>query len=152
MKTNNPMAKGKAIEHYFISELLKNDFEIFIPVLDTGTDMIIKDREGGFVEIQVKSRIIKTDEDCFVIKDFVPKNNFFIICHDISTNDFFCMPSSKFFQKSELIEEQGKKKRQLTNLKLRKHSWCKNEKGMALLRKALENRANRISGFLENGD
>ena len=43
MKTTNSMNKGKAIEHYFISELLKNDFEIFVPVLDTGIYLIVKD-------------------------------------------------------------------------------------------------------------
>tara|TARA_Y100000034_G_C6899253_1_gene415326 strand:- start:1623 stop:1925 length:303 start_codon:yes stop_codon:yes gene_type:complete len=100
MKTTNPMNKGKAIEHYFICELLKNDFEIFVPIVDSGIDMIIKDRGGGFVEVQVKSRIIRTNKDRFVIKDFSPKENFFIICHNITTNDFFCMPSSKFHEKS----------------------------------------------------
>ena len=64
MITNDSMNKGKAIEHYFISELLKNDFEIFVPVLDKGVDLIIKDREGGLVEVQVKSRVIKNGDDC----------------------------------------------------------------------------------------
>ena len=41
------MKKGKAIEHHIISELLKNDFDVFVPVVDTGTDLIIKDREEG---------------------------------------------------------------------------------------------------------
>ena len=148
MKTNNSMNKGKAIEHYFISELLKNDFEIFVPVLDRGIDLIIKDREGGLVEIQIKSRIIKKGEDCFAIKDFIPRENFFIICHNISTGDFFCMPSIKFHQKSESYEEQNRKKRKLTNSSLIKHKWCKNEKGLDLLNKALENPRNRVSGFV----
>ena len=152
MKTNDSMNKGKAIEHYFISELLKNDFEIFVPVLDKGVDLIIKDREGGLVEVQVKSRVIKYKDDCFVIKDFHPQNNFFIICHNITTNDFFCMPSKKFYEKSVEYKEQNKKKRKLPNSSLVKHAWCKNEKGLALLKKALENPKNRISGFLENGD
>lgn len=50
--------------------MLKNDFEIFVPVLDRGVDLIIKDREGGFVEVQVKSRVINNRDDFFVIKDF----------------------------------------------------------------------------------
>ena len=47
MKTKDNMKKGKAIEHHIISELLKNDFDVFVPVVDTGTDLIIKDREEG---------------------------------------------------------------------------------------------------------
>lgn len=151
MKTNDSMNKGKAIEHYFIYELLKNDFEIFVPVLDKGIDLIIKDREGGLVEVQVKSRVIKNGDDCFKIKDFTPKENFFIICHNITTNDFFCMPSKKFHEKSESYTEQNRIKRKLPNSILIKHKWCINDKGMALLKKALENPRNRISGFLENG-
>ena len=145
MMTNNCINKGKAIEHFFICELLKNDFDIFVPVVDTGIDMIIKDREGGFVEVQVKSRIIKIDDDCFSIKDFIPKENFFIICHNISTNEFFCMPSITFFEKSETIIEDNRDKRILSYSSLIKHRWCKNEKGLALLKKALENPRNRIS-------
>ena len=141
------MKKGKAIEHLIIYELLKNDFDVFVPVVDTGTDLIIKDREGGLVEIQVKSRDIQSDEDVFFIKDFEPSHNFFIVCHNLNTNEFFCMPSKKFHEKSELDE--GKKQRNLTNLKLRKHGWCRDEKGMALLKKALESKQNRISGYLE---
>ena len=109
----------------------------------------MKDREGGFVEVQIKSRVIKIKEDCFVIKDFRPSHNFFIICHNISTNDFFCMPSKKFYEKSEEIIEQNKKKRQLPYSSLEKHKWCLNEKGLDLLKKALESKQNRVSGFLE---
>jgi len=43
--------------------------------------------------------------------------------------------------------EQGKKKRRLTNSSLIKHKWCKNKKGLDLLKKALESPRNRVNGF-----
>ncbi|MCK5624212.1 hypothetical protein KAI04_00025 [Candidatus Pacearchaeota archaeon] len=147
MITKNNTKKGKAIEYHIISELLKNDFDVFVPVVDTGTDLIIKDREGGLVEIQVKSRDIQSDEDVFFIKDFKPNFNFFIVCHNINTGDFFCMPSEKFYQKSNFNKE--KNQRELTNSSLIKHNWCKNNKGVELLKKALESKQNRVSGYLE---
>jgi hypothetical protein len=147
METSNFMKKGKAIEHLIISELLKNDFDVFVPVIDTGTDLIIKDKEGGFVEIQVKSRDIQEDNDFFFIKDFKPSFNFFIVCHNINTGDFFCMPSKKFHEKSGLDEERNQ--RTLTHGTIKKHLYTKNEEGIALLKKALESKQNRISGFLE---
>ena len=148
MITNDSMNKGKAIEHYFISELLKNDFEIFVPVLDKGIDLIIKDREGGLVEVQVKSRVIKNGDDCFTIKDFSPKENFFIICHNISKDEYFCMPSKTFYEKSESYAEENRTKRKLPYSILIKHKWCINGKGIDLLKKALDNPHNKINRFL----
>ena len=146
MKTKDNMKKGKAIEHYIISELLKNDFDVFVPVVDTGTDLIIKDREGGLVEIQVKSRDIQNDEDVFFIKDFKPNFNFFIVCHNINTGDFFCMPSQKFHQKSNLDEK--KNQRTISYSTIKKHLYARNEEGIALLKKALESKQNRVKGYL----
>lgn len=147
MNTKNNWKKGKAIEHYIIYELLKNDFDVFVPVVDTGIDLIIKDREGGFVEIQVKSRDIQNDEDVFFIKDFEPNFNFFIVCHNMNTGDFFCMPSKKFHQKSNLDEE--KNQRTMPYSKIKMHSYAENENGIALLKKALESKQNRVSGYLD---
>jgi len=147
MKTKDKAKKGKAIEHYIIHELLKNDFDVFVPILDTGVDMIIKDKEGGFVELQVKSREIKGDQDVFFIKDFKPSHNFFIVCHNITTGDFFCMPSKKFYQMSTLND---KNQRVMTYEKVKGRSYYTlNNEGLALLKKALESERNRLSGFLD---
>ena len=144
MKTENSTRKGKAIEYYIISELLKNDFEVFIPVVDEGVDLIIKDRKRGYVDIQIKSRTIKNDDDYFSIKDFEPKENFFIICHNINTNEFFVMPSITFHKKSEIYKEKEIIKRKIPYLTLKEYSYHKDEKGLELLRKALENSHNRL--------
>lgn len=148
METNDSRKKGKAIEHLIISELLKNDFDVFVPVVDDGTDLIIRNKQGGFVEIQVKSRNIQGDEGLFFMKDFKPRWNFFIVCHNLNTEDFFCMPSEKFYEKSELSKQNGKDVRVIRNKDLIKHVWCKNNKGMALLKKALEDPENQLLSSL----
>ena len=145
MNTENRMNKGKAIEFYLIHELLKNDFDVFTPVIDTGVDLIIKDRSGGFVEVQVKSRMIKEDRYGFRIKEFLPKENFFIVCHNIDKNEFFVMPSIIFHRKST------KKTNGLREMKydiIKKYEDFRNDKGLELLKRALDNPNNKISRAL----
>jgi len=152
MITKNNVKKGKAIEHYIISELLKNDFDVFVPVVDTGIDLIIKDKEGGLVEIQVKSRMINDDEDCFFIKSFEPRHNFFIVCHNINDNVFYVLASKVFHRLSELYEENGKKKLKIPYHKLRRRSYYANNEGIKLLKKALISQSNRVKLFLNKED
>ncbi|MFH1209624.1 MAG: hypothetical protein V1663_02445 [archaeon] len=146
MKTHDSTKKGKAIEHFIISELLKNDFEVFIPVLDIGIDLAIKDKEGGFVEVQVKSRSMNGEDCDFVLKDFIPRENFFIVCHNINDNAFFVMPSVIFHRKATDNRKDNPKRVWYSTIK--KYENFKNEKGLDLLKKALENPRNRISGFV----
>ncbi len=148
METDDSRKKGKSAEHLIISELLKNDFDVFVPIVDDGTDLVISNNEGGLVKIQVKSRNIQGNEGLFFIKDFKPRWNFFIVCHDINTGDFFCMPSLKFHENSELERQNGKPVRTLMYKDLK--GWCKNGKGMALLKKALEDPDNQIMDVLED--
>ncbi|WP_425805575.1 hypothetical protein ACHOLT_02540 [Desulfitobacterium sp. Sab5] len=47
---------GKAAEHIVISELLKNEYIPFIPLLDRGVDIVVKSKRNEvYYEIQVKS-------------------------------------------------------------------------------------------------
>ncbi|MEK6860459.1 MAG: hypothetical protein AABY07_00670 [Nanoarchaeota archaeon] len=44
-KTENKIYEAmKAIEHWIISELLRNDFEVYVPALDEGVDFICRDK------------------------------------------------------------------------------------------------------------
>jgi len=152
MITSDNTKKGKAIEHYIISELLKNDFDVFVPVVDTGIDLIIKDKEGGLVEIQVKSRMINNDEDCFNIKSFEPRHNFFIVCHNIKDNVFYVLASKLFHRLSEPYEENGKKKRKIPYHKLKRRDYYSNNEGIELLKKALISQSNRVKLFVDKED
>lgn len=143
MKTESSTKKGKAIEHYIISEFLKNDFDVYVPVVDDGVDLIVRDKKGGFLEIQVKSR--KAERD-FFIKDFQVKPNFFIICHILDEKIFYVMPSCTFHNKS-ILKADGR--RCFNCVTLKKYEAFKNEKGLELLEKALINPENILSSFVD---
>ena len=139
--------KGKYIEYFIISELLKHDFNVYTPVVDNGTDMIVKDDKGGLVEIQVKSRSIRHGRDCFIIKDFEPRFNFFIVCHNLNEDVFYVIPSLLFHKSSKL--DMIEKRRKLSYFEITKYNYYKNEKGIELLKKALTCDENKINLFLE---
>jgi hypothetical protein len=137
-------ARGKAVEYKIISDLLANGFDVFVPVVDRGVDLIIKDSEGGFVEIQVKSRLIVHPSDYFKIREFTPSHNFFIICHNIADDDFYVIPSKNFYEKSEKIIDDKIIYRRITYQVLLENDFIKNEEGLKLLKKALLDPKNRI--------
>ena len=58
------------------------------------------------------------------------------------------MPSVKFHENSELGKQNGKPVRNLMYKDLK--GWCKNEKGISLLRKALEDPLNQVSDVTTN--
>lgn len=149
MITQNPTKKGKAIEYSLISKLLANDFDIYKPVTDVeGVDMIIKNKEGFYIEIQVKSRTIKEERNEFKIKDFKPRQNFFVICHNINKDEFFVLPSYVYDREAKTKMEKGKKMRILAYYSLRKYPYYKNEKGIEFLKdKALANPNNQIADY-----
>jgi hypothetical protein len=135
--------KGKAIEHYIISELLKSNFDVYVPVVDLeGVDMIVRG-DKSYVEIQVKSRNIKSPEDEFFIKDFSVSTNFFIVCHNLNTNDFWVMPSCIFNRHcSQKKDKSGRIIKGYSSDKL--PDFLKNEEGLRLLKKALVTKQNTI--------
>jgi hypothetical protein len=148
MITESSLKKGKSIEYYLISKLLENDFSVYTPVVDDeGIDIIVKNKEGGFVEIQVKSRVIKDERDCFTIKNFKPKENFFIVCHNITHKEFFVMPSSNFYDKSQLkIRKDRGEAREIPYYIIRRYRSYRNNEGLELIQRALINPHNKISG------
>ena len=147
-ETDDNSKKGKAIEHYIISELLKYDFDVYIPLVDKGIDMIVKDNEGGFIEIQVKSRVI-TEDGWFFIKDFKPKSNFFIVCHNLVKDDFVVIPSKTFNKHAEDFTQNGKKYRRMGYKHLQNWWQHRNQKGIKFLRKVLKNPKNRLNTEFE---
>jgi len=147
--TESSTKKGKAVEYFLIHELLKHDFDVYTPVTDVeGVDMIIRNKEGVYIELQVKSRTIKDARNEFKIKDFKKSQNFFIVCHNLSDkNEFYVLPSYVYDREAETKIENGKKIKLLRYYSLSKYSYYKNEQGIELLKKALKNPNNQISSF-----
>jgi len=48
---------GKRIEFWVIGEMLKQNFDVYIPLVDDrGVDAIVRRSDGSFLEIQIKAR------------------------------------------------------------------------------------------------
>ncbi|MGB9708363.1 MAG: hypothetical protein ACPLXC_03520 [Candidatus Pacearchaeota archaeon] len=91
-----------------IGELLKRGFDIYLPLVDIGgIDCIIK-TDVGYRDIQIKTReFAKTL--LFDVKDFTPRDNFFIICYNIKEPDaFWVIPSKVFKQNSQILKKYGR--------------------------------------------
>ena len=155
LTTENSSRKGKAIEHHIISELLKQDFEVYVPVVDDGIDMIIRNKHGGYVEIQVKSRTLKRPNDAFKVRKLKASHNYFIVCHDLTSGNFWVIPSIKFKEKATkkgdfhelnnidmlFVFEPKEYKRKDGSV----HYGYHNELGIELLKRALEHPDNKIN-------
>jgi hypothetical protein len=88
---------GKQGELMVIGELLKRGFDVYLPAVDIGgIDCIIK-TESGYKEIQIKTRE-EAKILLFDVKEFTPRENFFIICYNLKEPDIFWVIPSKVFQ------------------------------------------------------
>jgi len=88
-------AKGKHGELMVISELLKRNYRVYTPVVDSGIDCLVDVGGGSYKEIQIKYR---EDRPVFVARKFKPRGNFFLICY-LNTrrgNDLWVVPSEIF--------------------------------------------------------
>jgi len=89
---------GKEGELRVIGELLRRGFDIYLPLVDIGgIDCIIK-TDIGYREIQIKTREKFSTALLFDVKNFIPKDSFFIICYNINEPDTFWIIPSKVFK------------------------------------------------------
>jgi len=99
---------GKEGELRVIGELLKRGFDIYVPLIDIrGIDCIIK-TDVGYKEIQIKTReLAKTL--LFDVKEFIPRDNFFIICYNIKEPEtFWVIPSKIFKENAQVLKKYGR--------------------------------------------
>ena len=99
---------GKEGEFKVIGELLKRGFDVYLPVVDTGIDCIIKTK-SGFKEIQIKTRSKVSGGNSrlhFTVKEFTPRPNFYIVCYYThEPNTFWIIPSRVFKENSNYLKK-----------------------------------------------
>ena len=80
------LRKGKSAEYFVFSELIKRGADLYLPVIDTGIDAIIRRKDGTYLEIQVKSTQEEEQAGYFNVYDLEqhPECKFFIICVDMN--------------------------------------------------------------------
>lgn len=101
---------GTRGELKFFERLLKEGFEVYTPIFDFGIDCIVRTKTGRFREVQVKTRdsSTKSGRD-FDVKQFKPRENYFIVCHFADTDDFWIVPSEIFLENVINKEEEDAK-------------------------------------------
>ena len=93
---------GKEGELKVIGELLRQGFDVYSPLVDIGgIDCVIK-TDVGYREIQ-----IKTTESAkiilFQVREYIPRDNFFIICYNLKEPNAFWVIHSKVFKNESRI-------------------------------------------------
>ncbi len=80
--------KGKGAELIVFGELIRRGADLYIPIVDTGIDAIIRRENGTYLEIQVKSTEKEDQAGYFNVYDLEkhPEDKFFIICVDFNEN------------------------------------------------------------------
>ncbi len=100
-------ATGKQGELKVIGELLRKGFDIYLPLVDIGIDCIIK-TGIDYREIQIKTREF-AKKVLFDVKEFKPRNNFFIICYYIKEPDTFWIIPSNIFKNNAIFIKKYKR-------------------------------------------
>ena len=99
--------KGKRGELIVLGELLIIGLKIYTPLVDSGIDCITDAGSGNYKEIQIKYR---ENTPTFIARMFKPRPQFYLICwlSEKHSQDYWCIPSSIFFQSSKRINVRGK--------------------------------------------
>ena len=98
--------KGKRAEFLAFGELVKRGADIYLPVIDTGIDAIIRKQDGTYLQIQVKSTKAPGMAGWFNVYDLdqYKGKRLFIICVDLSKEppETWILPS-EVFQKHAVV-------------------------------------------------
>ena len=95
---------GKEGELKVIGELLRQGFDVYLPLVDIGgIDCVIK-TDVGYREIQIKTRE-SAQIILFQVKEYIPRDNFFIICYNLKEpSAFWVIPSKVYKNESRIVK------------------------------------------------
>jgi hypothetical protein len=81
--------KGKSAEFLVFGELIRKGADLYLPVIDTGIDAILRRKDGSYIEIQIKSTEEDEQAGYFNVYelDKRPEDTFFIICVDMNAKN-----------------------------------------------------------------
>ena len=96
-KYKSSIAFGKAQEFRVVSELLKRGFQVFLPVVDDeGVDLLVRNRIGKYIEVQIKARSANAKNSHFFSRLSVkPKDNYYFIFFTEKDENFWIIPSEE---------------------------------------------------------
>jgi hypothetical protein len=102
---------GKRMEYWIIGRLLKEGFDVYVPLVDDDAiDAVIRRSDGSFITVQIKARsksVVKGDAALFsVISHKLRKDYWFIFYSE--RMDMMWIMSSKEFIRESLQTKSGK--------------------------------------------
>lgn len=100
----HPAGFGKRIEYWVIGLMLKEGIDVYVPLVDDDAiDAVIKQRDGTFIEIQIKARS-KTVKmgDCalFAAISHELRKKYFFAFYSERLDTFWIMSSEEFIKES----------------------------------------------------
>lgn len=108
----NKLSFGKRIEHYVIGLLLKEQFDVFLPVIDDDAiDVVVKRPDGKFIELQIKARsrnVRKGTSARFaaIIHSFRP--DYWFVFYSEYLGRIWLLSSEEFLENS-ILDKSGKR-------------------------------------------
>jgi hypothetical protein len=135
---------GKRAEYSVVAELLKRDFDVYMPLVDDqGIDCIIRLDNKTYLDVQIKARSKDAKQsNFFPAMTFKPRDNFYFIFYTEKNNNFWVIPSKKV-KKLGSKNESGKNARKIsvtlprieTGNRAKSFQKYKNDNGFNLLKK-----------------
>lgn len=95
---------GKRIEYWVACSALKQGLDVFIPLVDDkGIDLVIRRKDGTYIEVQVKGKSKKGSRE--MAADFssithIARPNYFFVFYSEHLDTFWIMSSQEFLKEA----------------------------------------------------
>lgn len=93
---------GKRMEHYLIGLMLKEGLDCYIPLVDDfGIDLVIRKRNGKFIEVQIKARsnqVADGDAALFAAMTHKQRDNYYFVFYSERLDKMFIMSSEEYLK------------------------------------------------------
>lgn len=86
--------------------LLQERMHVYVSLTYTGHDCIVKSEAGRHVDIEIKTRSPGA-HPYYLVDNFKVRDDFFVICHTLTTQDFWVLPSS-VYEKHSTSQQGGR--------------------------------------------
>ncbi|MBR5034412.1 MAG: hypothetical protein IKX71_03820 [Bacteroidales bacterium] len=92
---------GKAIEYKVASEMVREGFDVYLPIADDhGVDLIAKTPLGNIVEVQVKALAKTTKGGLFAAINHTSKNNYYFVFYLEGLDKTWILSSADFVKQA----------------------------------------------------
>lgn len=95
---------GKRMEYWIAGLMIKEGIDVYMPLVDDiGIDIVVRRRDGTFIEVQVKARsknVISGDAALFAAITHEQRDNYYFVFYSERLDMFWIMTSEEFIKES----------------------------------------------------